>query len=122
MTTERIKEIQAETGYPDSVSIQQALLKVWNECEQEKVKNCNITELRETFINSKGETFYRFQLSDKIAWSRNPDQYFHIYRKYHNDENWYKMVRGTSPAGFPNISRVKYDKPEIEREYEICKK
>jgi len=41
MTTERIKEIQAETGYPDSVSVQQAILKVWNECEQEIVKNCN---------------------------------------------------------------------------------
>jgi len=34
MTNERIKEIQAETGYPDSVSVQQALLKVWNECDQ----------------------------------------------------------------------------------------
>jgi len=41
MTTERIKEIQAETGYPDSVSVQQALLKVWNECEQDIVKTCN---------------------------------------------------------------------------------
>jgi len=34
MTTERIKEIQKTTGYPDSVSIQQALLQVWNEVEQ----------------------------------------------------------------------------------------
>lgn len=43
MNTERIKEIQKETGYPDSVSVQQALLKVWNECEQEKqLKNCNL--------------------------------------------------------------------------------
>ena len=40
MTTERIKEIQAETAYPNSRSVQQALLKVWNECEQERVKNC----------------------------------------------------------------------------------
>lgn len=36
MTTERIKEIQKETAYPDSVSVYNALLKVWNECEQEK--------------------------------------------------------------------------------------
>jgi len=36
MTTERIKEIQLETAYPDSVSVQQALFKVWNECEQGK--------------------------------------------------------------------------------------
>jgi len=42
MTTDRIKEIQAETAYPNSTSVQQALLKVWNECEQEQVKNCSI--------------------------------------------------------------------------------
>lgn len=35
MTTERIKEIQKGTAYPNSISVQQALLKVWNECEQE---------------------------------------------------------------------------------------
>jgi hypothetical protein len=34
MTAERIKEIQDATAYPESVSVQQALLKVWNECEQ----------------------------------------------------------------------------------------
>ena len=40
MKTKRIKEIQQETAYPDSIGVQQALLKVWNECEQEKaVKN-----------------------------------------------------------------------------------
>ena len=38
MTSERIKEIQQETAYPNSISVQQALLKVWNECEQERVK------------------------------------------------------------------------------------
>lgn len=31
MTTERIKEIQSKTAYPDSISVQQALLQVWNE-------------------------------------------------------------------------------------------
>jgi hypothetical protein len=47
MTTERIKEIQAETAYPNSTSVQQALIKVWNECEQEqkKVKNCSIPDV-----------------------------------------------------------------------------
>ena len=38
MNTERIKEIQQETAYPESVSVQQALLKVWNECEQEQLR------------------------------------------------------------------------------------
>lgn len=37
MNTDRIKEIQEETAYPESVSVQQALLKVWNECEQEQL-------------------------------------------------------------------------------------
>jgi len=41
MNTERIKEIQKETAYPESISVQQALLKVWNECEQQKVVNKN---------------------------------------------------------------------------------
>jgi len=34
MTSERIKEIQQKTAYPDSISVQQALLQVWNECSQ----------------------------------------------------------------------------------------
>ena len=34
MTADRIKEIQHATVYPDSISVQQALLQVWNECEQ----------------------------------------------------------------------------------------
>lgn len=35
MTTDRIKEIQSKTAFPDSVSVCQALLQVWNECEQD---------------------------------------------------------------------------------------
>lgn len=38
MNTDRIKEIQEETAYPESVSVQQALLKVWNETEQEQLR------------------------------------------------------------------------------------
>lgn len=41
MNAQRIEEIQKETAYPDSISVQQALLKVWNECEQEKVEKNN---------------------------------------------------------------------------------
>jgi len=36
MTSERIKEIQMTTAYPESVSVMSALNQVWNECEQEK--------------------------------------------------------------------------------------
>lgn len=38
MTAERIKEIQSETAYSDSQSVQQALMKVWNECSQQAEK------------------------------------------------------------------------------------
>jgi len=38
MTTDRIKEIQSKTAYPESVSVQQALLKVWNETAQEQLR------------------------------------------------------------------------------------
>ena len=35
MTSKRIEEIQKKTAHPDSLSVQQALLQVWNECERE---------------------------------------------------------------------------------------
>lgn len=38
MDTDRIKEIQQGTAYPESVSVQQALLKVWNETAQEQLR------------------------------------------------------------------------------------
>lgn len=44
MTTERIKEIQSKTAYPESVSVQQALLQVWNECEQEQLRLHNVSQ------------------------------------------------------------------------------
>ena len=34
MNSERIKEIQEQTAYPNSVSVMLALLQVWNESEQ----------------------------------------------------------------------------------------
>ena len=43
MTTDRIKEIQSKTAYPDSISVQQALLQVWNECEQEQLRIANVS-------------------------------------------------------------------------------
>jgi hypothetical protein len=44
MTSERIKEIQKTTAYPDSVGVMLALNQVWNECAQEQGKE--IEELR----------------------------------------------------------------------------
>jgi len=43
MNSDRIKEIQSKTPYPDSVSVKEALMKVWNECVQEsETKNYQI--------------------------------------------------------------------------------
>jgi len=38
MTSKRIEEIQQKTPYTDSISVQQALLQVWNECEPDGPK------------------------------------------------------------------------------------
>lgn len=48
MNTDRIKEIQQETAYPESVSVQQALLKVWNETGQEQLR---IGDVMLSFLN-----------------------------------------------------------------------
>lgn len=45
MTTERIKEIQSKTAYPDSISVQQALLQVWNESEQEQLRIADVVSM-----------------------------------------------------------------------------
>jgi chemotaxis regulatin CheY-phosphate phosphatase CheZ len=45
MTSERIKEIQQQTAYPDSISVQQALLQVWNECMQNSYTEEQVREL-----------------------------------------------------------------------------
>ena len=38
MDTNRIKEIHQKTAFPNSISVQQALLQVWNECEQQHIQ------------------------------------------------------------------------------------
>ena len=45
MTSERIKEIQEQTAYPESRSVNQALLQVWNECSQESYSKKQVLEL-----------------------------------------------------------------------------
>jgi len=63
MTTDRIKEIQEKTAYPNSRSVQQALLQVWNECEQNiydlysevPIAGTNATITKNTKMKSKEE-------------------------------------------------------------------
>ena len=55
MNAKRIKEIQKDTGYPNSVSVQQALLKVWNECEQERQLYSAGEDPKEPIMSHSGE-------------------------------------------------------------------
>lgn len=77
MNSERIKEIQAETAYPQSRSVHQALLKVWNECEQEPKKETQnildkLIKLNEKSIEENwkmsevGEQFFKIFAYNKI--------------------------------------------------------
>lgn len=56
MNSERIKEIQSGTAYPESVSVQQALLQVWNECGQEAQKEIEALKDENERLRKDGES------------------------------------------------------------------
>ena len=39
MDSNRIKELQEETAYPQSISVYKGLMQVWNECQEEHNEN-----------------------------------------------------------------------------------
>ena len=52
MNSDRIREIQETTGLPNSISIKQALLQVWNECAQERIySEKEITFIKKVFLS-----------------------------------------------------------------------
>jgi hypothetical protein len=53
MNSERIKELQEQTAYPESRSVHQALLQVWNECQQEHNKDIKCIEFSKYIRNGK---------------------------------------------------------------------
>jgi|TARA_R110001606_G_scaffold378286_2_gene537865 hypothetical protein len=57
MNSDRIKEIQEATAYPESVSVMSALKQVWNECAQEQVENLTIP-----IVTQRSEQFSLKQL------------------------------------------------------------
>jgi RNA polymerase-binding transcription factor DksA len=70
MTTDRIKEIQMATAYPNSQSVQQALLQVWNECIQESYTKKEV--LKQTAVEWLKEktsdmTIHKTHLNDTIS-------------------------------------------------------
>jgi hypothetical protein len=74
MTSERIKEIQQQTAYPDSISVQHALLQVWNECSQLPQQEISDEEIEKESSKlygvgylyfSEGAKWYKKQLKTK---------------------------------------------------------
>lgn len=60
MNTNRIEAIHKATAYPDSISVQQALLKVWNECSYEY--EALITELEIRNAELVEQSMLRFRM------------------------------------------------------------
>lgn len=55
MNSDRIKELQEQTDYPESISVYKALLQVWNECQQEHNEQLRlhiISQQRELLIEA----------------------------------------------------------------------
>ena len=61
MKTDRIKEIQQTTAYPESVSVKQALLQVWNECEQEYRSRASELPSDEKTLNKISNIIIRYK-------------------------------------------------------------
>ena len=70
MNSERIKEIQAETAYPQSRSVHQALLKVWNECEQKQDKRFSEEEVYDILIHHTVELFKKEPITLEDFWNK----------------------------------------------------
>ena len=49
MDSNRIKELQEETAYPQSISVYKALMQVWNECQQEHNEQLRIANVVKSF-------------------------------------------------------------------------
>jgi len=69
MTADRIKEIQMATTYPDSVSVQQALLQVWNECEQEhQNKAHDVTRFEVVSCDEEGRVYTNYNCKVVLSY------------------------------------------------------
>ena len=64
MTSDRIKQIQESTAYPESLSVKQALLQVWNECEQEKMYSRDDMFVFAGFVQGKHYSNPEMDLTD----------------------------------------------------------
>lgn len=76
MNSERIKEIQEQTAYPESVSVYKALMQVWNECLQEhneqlrriaNVVNCENECIEDIAINYLRDKILPLERRNKVC-------------------------------------------------------
>lgn len=54
----------SKTAYPESISVQQALLQVWNECEQEQLRLHNVVGRSEQLCKHKRVIKSRLRMED----------------------------------------------------------
>ena len=66
MTADRIKEIQEKTAYPNSVSVQQALLQVWNECQKYMAKDQIVTRFE--VIDEHGRAYTEHYCNVELSY------------------------------------------------------
>jgi len=100
MTSERIKEIQATTGYPDSVSIKQALLQVWNECEQSHPSPMSADGWQIIALDEDG-TQHQVKHENGSAFTGN----------YQQCLSFYELVSGKSPMSAEQVEELGYYYP-----------
>lgn len=118
MTSERIKEIQYTTAYPESVSVQQALLKVWHECETEKQPQSNPSKL----VEDEQLNFHLQKIKDLESKLKEKTEYAALVKDVflrrtgaiRLDDNWYKIQEVDLLAFFLRFDSTKkltqYDK------------
>ena len=89
MTSERIKEIQETTAYPESVSVMLALNQVWNECEQESYSE----EDMRNAIDYGANLGLEGNIGNSFEWTRKKDLFFEQFKKkqYGKDTNSKKL-------------------------------
>ena len=83
MTSDRIKQIQEATAYPNSVSVKQALLQVWNECEQ-SIHPVPATGKNKPFIVANVKDILELMDKDEVSFSRGVEMFNEVAANYYN--------------------------------------
>jgi len=67
MNSDQIEKIQKETRYPNSGSVQDALMQVWNEVQQENNKDKEVLE-KEIIVLKHEIELYIDDFDDRTLW------------------------------------------------------